>query len=303
MKRFLHKILFIFLLSIVFFALNITINSSLIKNDPFVTKPKINTLIVGDSHLQSGLNDAIIDSSVNVCKGAENYFITYHKLIYILNHNKNINKVILGFSPHNFTIYNDFKFKEKPWKTSTLTAYAPILSYSDIKKEFLIDNTAYCQAIFRNYLIPNFYYYKNFIFQKDKSYLYNGVQHLSNKTNVNDSLLLIKQSNMLFHYKNKNDITLSTKSLKYFEKIIDLLEKRNIKIVLISTPLHPKLSAKVPKKTYMFFNTLKSEYSIKKNILVLDYSNYNMKDKYFGDFHHLNKKGAILFSNEIKKNL
>lgn len=302
MKQFFLKILSISLLVIVFFAVNYGINSYLIQHDHFKTKKNTKTLILGDSHLQTALNSKIITNSENLCKGAENYYITYHKLTYLLNHNKNIDQVILGFSHHNFTVYNDYRFKNKPWNLSVLASYIPLLNLKTTKNEFPVNNKIYAQAFYRNYLIPNYSYYRNLI-SNNKRYPYIGSAHITKNSKVGDEKLLLRQYKLLFNYKEDSLSIISHNSTKYFREIIDLLTTKNIQVVLISAPLHRDMVEMLPEEVILFFNDLKIEYQNKTNIIVLDYTDLDMEDNSFGDYHHLNKSGADKFSKLIKNRI
>ena len=58
-------------------------------------------LILGDSQLQTDLNDTIIEGSINLCKGADVAYFSYIKLKNLKKFNPHIETLILGFNYDN----------------------------------------------------------------------------------------------------------------------------------------------------------------------------------------------------------
>ena len=58
------------------------------------------TLIMGNSHAMSSLNDEIIENSVNVAQHSEHYFYTYYKAKKLLSLNPSLKNLIVSFSPN-----------------------------------------------------------------------------------------------------------------------------------------------------------------------------------------------------------
>ena len=108
MKNFIKKSLnFIFFL-IVFFLINSLINIIFIKNQKLPLK-KTSILIVGDSHTKKSLNPYYLKNSSNISQYAEPYVLTLWKLKKIFE-TYIPDTIIIGFSPHNSSQFNDFKF-------------------------------------------------------------------------------------------------------------------------------------------------------------------------------------------------
>ena len=80
----------------------------------------------------------------------------------------------------------------------------------------------------------------------------------------------------------------------YLDKIVNLCNRRNIKLVLVNIPKRIELleySRYGVKEFNVFYDT---NYS---NIEYLDFSELKMPDDFYGDFVHLNIKGSTYFSN------
>ena len=46
----------------------------------FYIEPKINKVIIGDSHISCGVNDQLIPSAISIANTNESYIYTYYKL-------------------------------------------------------------------------------------------------------------------------------------------------------------------------------------------------------------------------------
>ena len=57
----------------------------------------------------------MLENAINVCQSAENYIITFWKLKKIIT-KVEPEKVIIGFSPHNISNFNDLKFNNEKWR-------------------------------------------------------------------------------------------------------------------------------------------------------------------------------------------
>jgi len=85
--------------------------------------------------------------------------------------------------------------------------------------------------------------------------------------------------------------------LKYFEKIIHLLNEKNIELILITQPMHPDAYARTKD---LGQNDFLDSIATLKN---LRYHNFNGNQTFTGDqyydSHHFNKKGAEKFSHLV----
>ena len=94
-------------------------------------------------------------------------------------------------------------------------------------------------------------------------------------------------------------------AINWLKEIIVMLQDKNIRIILITTPLKKEYNNFFPKKLLEkeFYNNIKQiveEY----NLEYYDFSHrYDIfeKEEYFNDYDHLNKKGSEIFMQEVKK--
>ena len=112
MKKFIKQIILFILIYILILGINFSLNLYFINTIPPMVNA--NTLIIGDSHPQTAINPKLLNNAENLSQSAEPYLITYFKLKKLLDTNK-INTVILGYSYHNLSAFNDKKFIDSKW--------------------------------------------------------------------------------------------------------------------------------------------------------------------------------------------
>lgn len=142
--------------------------------------------------------------------------------------------------------------------------------------------------------------YNALIFTIYRRYFYNDLEDTkeniknNNDTYVSGGFVDIK----LFYYK-KEDFESqqwlpNIKQMKSFARIVDMLEEKNIELVLVQAPVTSDLYNS-------YENNLEFDQEMKKHAT---YYNFNESLKltdsiHFFDFHHLNRNGIELFNHEI----
>jgi len=261
-------------------------------NNPEIYKLKqpIDLVIIGDSHLQCGLEDTLIENSINVSNSADSYLFTYIKIKRLVEHNRGIRNIILGYSSHNLELSMDnWNFRDENLKNKT-AQYFFLMGWDEVK--FLAGRNpfAFARGIIQ--------------FPKIK---FATISSLSKKSDVLDIGVGNHQrlTEIIYNWKGydkvKNDsvteCTLSESQNIYLNKIIDLCKFHRIELVLVSTPLHstyPNRDQGCAKK----YHTVNLE-----NIPWYDFTYLDLADSLFADHEHLNQNGAIVFSKHLKSNL
>lgn len=299
MKKFGSRLLLFFSVLTVVFLLFFFINSWIIRSFPYKLDKKTKVLIIGDSHLQTSLNPQIIPNSYNVCISAETYNITYLKLKYLLEHNPNIQKVLLGFSYHNFSAFNDLKFITGNTSKYIFDTYygLPILEVLDSLE---YNKTNYLTALAFNNALPNATAIN--LLLRIKEPLYIGGFGSIDKSNIYKKAILDTTINR-HYYNNKINVGISKFAEKYLNAIINLCKKSKIKLYLIATPLHSAYYDKIPDNFKQNFHRIKKEIQSGSATHLLDMTDKLKADSLFLDFDHLNKDGSKIFSNIIKKQI
>lgn len=298
MKKFiLNLIIYIlpFLIGILFFFISlIAVSNYLSENsDLYQLDERIEYLFIGDSHISLGVNDSLIPSSKNISSLAEPYYFTYQKLKYFLNDTK-VKTVILSYNYGDLTIDND-KFTIGSNSTFFADNYFFILNTTEKIRIIYWNRQKLFELIKRTY--HAFYcHYKN-IDQKN-NHLYDGYMTKSSKKRPN-SKTITKRIKILF-YRNNRLKKYSKQNIKYLFKIIELCQKKDIELFLLTTPLSKLFHNHIPINYKNKFNEILSKSKVS-HINLAKYIDNNSLFSYDGD--HLNKNGAEVLSIKLMKEL
>ena len=280
---FIVGLLFLTIIPLVIFVHYISNKSSYYKISPTVT-----TIYMGDSYIECAINDSILPQSLNTGSSSETYFYSYHKLKLLLANNNSINQVYLGFSFHNLSIHNDETLKS--------IFIAPRYFYLlPLKEKF--------HLLYKN---------KNNLFQFIKNIIKQGFEILQNQNdapykggfkNQFDETIPIKKSvdkSLLFHYLTNGEINpYSTINLYYLNKIIELCNSNEVKIILLNTPLHEYYYNKVPKNYIKQHNKVIDDFAY---VTYIDLSQFNLDENCFSpDGCHVSQEGALKTSIELRR--
>ncbi|MCC4229947.1 hypothetical protein [Zunongwangia profunda] len=273
MKIFIKKTLTFFglftLLLIVFLSLRIekTLNVrwKLSKN--------INTLFLGASHIQRGINDSIYIGGFNLADGSERYLFTYLKLKNLLASNSNIDSVFLEFAPTDIWLNTDSKYYSSNEMSKFLPMYFPFFSWEEWKVYMKMGKIKVL----------------SFIGQKA---LKNIPKDISDFGGFSPSNRIFNSS--LDKYTARDWAERGHKiNYKYLEKITALCYEKKIKLIFIYMPMYR------PENFYdqkYYYSTYKKQFS---NVELLDFSGWDCPDSLRADEHHLNSIGANRFTKML----
>lgn len=284
MKLFLKNIIFFAIILCLYFGINYTINYLLI-HDKEVNIDVEKTIVLGDSHMVRAINPKYFFGITNISQNSEPYYVSYWKLKRIVKNNK-IDTVILGYSYHNLSRFNDYKLSDSKWAKEMFRRCYIIKDFSTLDN-IKIDFYSYYSEKFKNMCLNPM----------------NNLTYIGSYQNSNSSsfINLNKTIKRHFHYKSKLN-KISINELNHLDKIITLCKLNKIKLILITTPLHETYISKIPNEFLDEFEKYNKKL-ISQGILVLNYSKVNFdKDEYLNS-DHLNTKGSRRFSNMINKAL
>lgn len=289
MKGFLNKVLLFFLILLIAVAGTFSITYFLsYRNVSNITlDDNIHTIICGDSHTKTALNDSIIPNSLNIAHSSEHYLYTFNVLKILLKSNPQIRTVILGFSFHNMSSYYDDNLFE-PEKTQYM--YPRYISVLDRKAVSMI-LTSNLSGFVRD--IKDIYQGVNrHIGAKDLSqYGFIGGFYDSDRTNKNDSTL---RRALMYHYYNPDQSLqgFSTFQLLYLKSIFDMCRDANVRLILMNCPVSREYRAQIPARFIEHYYEVAEKYED----VFIDYHDYIVPEDFYGDGDHLNKSGSKLFS-------
>jgi hypothetical protein len=248
----------------------------------------ISEIFIGDSHIQSAVNDTLIATGKNFGQFSESVYYSFFKLKLILTSNPNIKKVYLGFSYHSLSNYYD-DFAKGKYAQSVSPKYFFILPFGEQFKHVLWNLN-----VFPSYI---------------KSILKSGIKNLLSENNYTFSggysnrfskasavkISMDKRLNYQF-YTDKQLNDFSAINQFYLNEIISLCKNNNVELVLFNTPMHVYYRSNVPIEYINKYNNIKEIYKLK----VIDFSELALEDDcYLPDGEHVSEKGALLTTKEF----
>jgi len=282
MKKFIKKSAFFGLCLGLYFTVSFLMNFFLLNfGESFVKKTRV--IIMGDSHLQKGLNPEFFEDAQSLALTAEPYVATFWKLKKVLKIYKP-DTLLLGFSHHSISEFNDYKFSDEIWSSEMFRRYYPIQEFHKIENEIEVNTEHYRQV-----------YLKNMVFYPQLNHMeYKGGFMNKIKSDVSDWDKAI-QRHFFF---NERPMGVSKFSINYLDSIVTLCNEHNIELVLIGSPVVKEYRKQVPEKFNRTYLELIEKYRNEK-ILVLDKTTEEYSDPLFYNSDHLNGYGAEKFTKEI----
>lgn len=283
MYQFLKKALLFLGFGIFMFTTVFCFFSIMNKTDLEQYKLKLETadILIGDSHVENGLNDDALKGFVNLAHYAESYYLSYYKLKLLLEHNPQIQNVYLGYSFHNLSNYYDDFISGK---------YANAVSSEYF---FILPLFEQAQCMFWNlqslstYMNKSFEYgYKNLVDTNNVSFM-GGYQNSYFNTFANVPAI-DRRINAQF-YKDGDIREFSSINLDYLNRIIKLCKLEDIDLYFMNMPLQQYYRMKLPEVYIHKYHEIIND----NHIQVIDLSNLTLKDDCFMvDGDHVSKKGA-----------
>jgi len=267
----------------------------------FAIKEESKFFIFGDSHAATNFFQS--DNGIqNFGYGSEPPNLTLLKLKYLFTEERYEKlKAVIVISPHNISKCHEMRFFNND-------STAAILS-----KHWVIIDNQYVFDHYNNLPIKTkaVIHLKKFFGapSMENSFLIKtafkgGFKYLEGNSELNDKALIEANNrhfgNANFNYKNN----VSYRLKEYYYNIFNFLKIKNIETIVVSTPLHDTYWNLLTNEQILnyqtFINEIETDYS---EIKVLNYSRKKMSDKYFFNGDHLNKEGAIIFTDLFIKDI
>ena len=295
MKKFLLKFTFFALLSASYFTFLVIGSEYLIKQRKDLLlklNPDIEIVFAGNSTVECSVDDNLVAGSVNIAQSGEAYLYSYAKIKALCKVNKQIKTVFLGFS------YGDLLIeKEESWLYSDEFIIEKIQYYNYLldapEKRFLMKNNpkAYLKGLVKSVFNNLISVLKSYAKESSGSKLTNfgGYKFL-----VRDKLGADPGEDV----GNQAAIQKSYQQEKYVKMISELCRENSIRLVLFNTPKHRSYYENVGEEILQIW--WDTRIYLERDSLV-DLSTYALPDSCFGDFSHLNYRGAEEFSRHLNE--
>ena len=274
----------------------------------FKFKKTINTLIIGASHSATSIDPIYIEGSLNVALSGEPLYFTYYKAKTLLKNNPNIKNILVAISPIHVAQYSDkYVFTgNAESRNNAMNYYFLIDDLSDplinlFSSDNILSYLKFYWGLPFNYMsdlriVLN--YYRNDVNYEDYAF-YGGVERAEGNHIEKDR---ITNKAKYYFYDEKDQINTSELGVEVMQRIASLSEQFDIKLTIISTPMHPYFIEQIPEKIQQKYNkTIKIILQNYANVEFLDYSNYPINVDKFLDGDHLNAQGSTEFSQFLVK--
>jgi hypothetical protein len=270
---------------VLYFSTNMFVNRYIYSNQNLPITA-VNVLIAGDSHTQKSINPKYFINALNISQTAEPYILTFWKLKKIFQ-TYTPDTLILGFAPHNISQFNDLKFSHQKWSSEMFRRSYPIEEFGSISNDILIDYKTYYKVLWKQ---TAFYPKKNHIY-------YIGEYTNNERSNVSNWEVTIKRH----YYHLEKELNVSVTAINFLDSIVELCNSKNIRLVLVSNPVHPNYFENIPSQIVHEYFLLLSKYS--SGHIVFDKIKEKYPDSLFADSDHLNENGAARFTSDLIQQL
>lgn len=249
--------------------------------------PKSKTvLVIGDSQTQADINDSICTNVKNISLAHDGYFTMYKRLQLYVEANPQIDMVIVALSPHTVSPVKDEFYHNFGYIDETVKHYIPYFSVEDWWLLLRSDP----EDVLASLITPIKYYLTPSADKIREMGYYDSADYSHLEDDIKGGAVRLIPDSCEVNY--GNSIT-----LQYLHKIEDYCSAKKISLIGINTPV---LCGEKYFDMNNYTRLLLSEFC---NITIWDYMNFKIDNNCRRDVNHLNKKGAIIFSHELKKKI
>lgn len=291
MNKFLKRLYPFLVFPLVILVIVIGLNHYIVRNTPIVVPKYKNILVLGDSNPECAVNDSIFDRAYNMSSSGDSYFYSYLKLKKVIDTNKQIDTVLIGFAPHNI-VDNDWLIDASNMHEK-LNHYIGVMSYEDLKLIYRLQPQKTITAI------PTFFV-RSVINIKQKTLgkviQYPGGFIALDRNKLDEDVKRLEEEKLL----PQEELLVTDYEIQYLNKILILCKKNGLYPILLNTPKRKEVLEHENygvKKFEAFYDENLS------HISCADYSKMLVNKEYFGDLVHLNYQGANYFSKILKEDL
>lgn len=278
MRKFIKKIISISVLFLLLLVVVVGMRAAIIKSHSWKLPQGKHIVFMGASHVNHGIDDSMMETAVNWTKGSERYMFTYIKLQHLIKENSQIDTIFLELAPTDLWEDTDYKYFDEMEQAGFLPYYWPFFTYENwtvYKSQPIQAATSVLSSLLSTTELTQDSFWSTLGG-------YNNVSDVMNVSTVKPNVIKPKGCGHEINY-------------RYLNKIIDICSEKGIKLIFIETPTyHPEYFYDVD----YYYKAYSENFS---DVELADYSRWRIPLDEMYDAHHLNHKGAVRFTNEIKK--
>lgn len=277
MRKFIRNILLISLFFSLFLSILLLIRKVIVNNHSWKLPQGVHIVFLGASHVMNGVDDSLMKTAINWASSSERYMFTYIKLTHLFEENPELDTVFLELAPTDLWEDTDCKYHILNEQSHFVRNYWTFFE----RENWMVYDKEPLQVlklVLSTSLAPKCLSQEGWWYTMGH---FNKVRKTLDTLSVKPSLEVSSGSGREVNY-------------KYLRKIIQLCRDNNVKLYFIETPTYK------PEYFYnqeYFYSAYKHFFS---DVEFFDYSKWPMDPSEMSDAHHLNYKGAIKFTNELK---
>lgn len=255
-------------------------------------KDEIETLTIGLSYIQRGLNTARL-SSKTVCLAAptQDFFYDFEMAKYALEKADKVRNIIWGISP--YSLWYDLSLSANKMRCMYyIPETGTTHNYPKEQAAILIDEYGKLREILEKVFVSDFVraYYEGF---------YEGVDYIHNTevfaNDIDESRDRVEVERLF----NKNYPETFEENKKIADSLLTYMEERGISVYIVLPPysstFRKYMNYDMYDKTISFFEEMKGKHKDITFVNLFDDSRFD--DYYFADYSHLNYWGASLMAD------
>ncbi|MGB0177181.1 MAG: hypothetical protein ACPF9D_08440, partial [Owenweeksia sp.] len=249
-------------------------------------------IVLGHSHPECAYNDSLIPDFANLGSSGEAYLYSYVKLQKIIENNPQLKTVFIEYGTNNIDEVMSLWTWDDIHVSNNLPKYFAIIDKEEMGVLWENNSRSVLTIPPKTYIEEIGYNYYNSIF-KENNFMssrkrYGGYLHLvRDKT---DSLIVARKPPKK-HSEKPKDRKVSDINIYYLGKMLELCEQNEVQACLVRSPVHEFYSN--PSKEEAYQNILRKNFP---EATLLDFEKFPLENNQYGDFGHINHKGAEVFS-------
>ncbi|MCR5183158.1 MAG: hypothetical protein K6B46_00460 [Opitutales bacterium] len=258
--------------------------------------PRDKTIVfIGDSHIECGVDPALIPGAFNFAKSSDPYLDQYCRLKMLLKDNPQIKTIFITATPHSLARYGDERIWGKFTLRNVVTNALPLYGKEELK---IYSQPQHILKIIKFYLQNPIGFARKDTKSREQLISQLGAYLPLDTKELQRSIAAEKGEipgiKSKFH---GNEQYGNALQLKYLKKIIALAREHDCKIILLNPPIyHAREFLDVD-----YFETVMAEHF--PDVEYWDYADFPVPDDCRRDINHLNRYGAPIFSKKLAERI